>query len=188
MNARKAFYKIYNRNKVDFSKVLVLPFSANLPIVNKLLENKNINIVNRTTKTLRSQFSFKMHLSIDSNSNVLYYVPCSSCSSGYIGESINLKKRSYQHNYDRINFNTNNSIVNHIANNNHNVNLKNTIVLHNINDTNKRKLIESVLIHNTNNFNNQKCNYNLDFLSNFIIFNKLPIFSKLTNKISNAHS
>ena len=82
----------------------------------------------------------------------------------------------------------NNSIVNHIANNDHNVNLKNTIVLHNINDTNRRKLIESVLIHNTNNFNNQKCNYNLDFISNYFVFNKLTIFNKLTTKISNAHS
>ena len=129
-----------------------------------------------------------MHPPTDKNTNVIYYVPCSGCPSGYIGESINLDKRLYYHNYDKTNFNTNNSIVNHISNNNHNVNLKNTIVLHNINDTNKRKLVESVLIHNTNNFNNQKCNYNLDFLSNYIIFNKLPIFNKLTNKILNVHS
>ena len=52
MNARKVFYKTSNRNKTDFSKVLVLPFSSELSIVNKLLSKNNIQIVNRTTKTI----------------------------------------------------------------------------------------------------------------------------------------
>ena len=135
------FYRINNNNinKTEFSKVLVYRFKQ---VVEDISKKNNMQIVNRTTKTLRNQFSFKMHSPSDNNSNVLYYVPCSSCPSGYIGESINLNKRLYQHNYDKINFNMNNSIVNHIANNDHNVNLKNTIVLHNINDTNRRNFFE----------------------------------------------
>ena len=190
MNARKSFYRVNNNNNSnkDFSKVLILPFDSNIAPVKHILKDKNIKVINRSSNTVRSQFSFKMHPPTDKNTNVIYYVPCGSCTSGYIGESINLDKRLYSHNYDRTNFNTNNSIVNHIASKNHNVNLKNTIVLHNENDTNKRKLIESVLICNNENFNNQKCNYNLDVISNHLVYNKIPIFSKLTNKIKDAHS
>ena len=190
MNARKTYFKTNNNSDNNNpSKYLVLPFSSDLKLIKTLLNKNNIQIANKNIRTLRSQFSFKLHHPIDKDTNVLYYVPCSSCPSGYIGESIDLNKRLYQHNYDKINFNTNNSIVNHIANNNnHNVNLKNTIVLRNINDTNKRKLIESVLINNTNNFNNQKCNYNLDFISNHLIYNNISIFKKLKDKIDNIHS
>ena len=106
-----------------------------LLVVEDILKKNDIKIVNKTTKTLRNQFYFKMRPPTDKNTNVLYYIPCSGCPSVYIGESINLDKRFSYHNYDKTNFNTNNSIVNHISKNNHNVNLKNTIVLNNINNT-----------------------------------------------------
>ena len=187
MAARKSFYCSSTRNdENDFSKVLILPPLHDSILLNSVTKNLEFKIVNRSSNTLRHKFS---HSSINTtNHSVIYYIPCQSCPSGYIGESSDLNRRVYQHSYDKRNFNTNNAIVKHCIDNNHAININNVIILHKENDVNKRKLIESTLIHNNNNFNIQRTNYNLDILCNSILTNSIPLFNKLSEKIKNHNS
>ena len=166
--------------------MLILPPLHDNNLLNSVTKNLEFKIVNRSSNTLRHTFS---HSSINTiNHSVIYYIPCQSCPSGYIGESSDLNRRVYQHSYDKRNFNTNNAIVKHCIDNNHTININNVIILHKENDVNKRKLIESTLIHNNNNFNIQRTNYNLDILCNSILTNSIPLFNKLSEKIKNHNS
>ena len=187
MKARKSFYcTSTSTDDNDFSKVLILPPLHDNKLLNSIANNLKFKIVNKSSNTLRHKFS---HSSIDNISqSVIYYIPCQSCSSGYIGESCDLNRRIYQHNYDKRNFNTNNAIVKHCVENNHTININNVVTLHKENDVHKRKLIESTLIHNNNNFNIQRTNYNLDILCNSILTNSIPLFDKLSEKITNHNS
>ena len=184
MTARKSFYRtstdVVSR---DFSKVLVLPPLKDNNLLNKIAENLNFPLVNRSTNTLKQIFNHNS--SNTASQSVIYYIPCQSCPSGYIGESTDMNRRLYQHQYDKRNFNTNNAIVKHCVDTNHIINIKNAIVLHSEPDINRRKLVESVLIHNNCNFNIQRTNYNLDVLCNNILTNNIPLFNKLSNDIKN---
>ena len=185
--ARKSFYcSSTNDSNKDFSKVLIMPPLHDNNLLTNISKNLNFKIVNKSSNTLKHKFS---HSTINSISNsVIYYIPCQSCKLGYIGETTDLNKRLYSHNYDKRNFNSNNAIVKHCLDSNHRCNIDNAIILHKENDVNKRKLIESILIHNNSNFNVQRTNYNLDILSNNILTNSIPLFDKLSNVIQNHNT
>ena len=185
--ARKSFYcSSSNDSNKDFSKVLIMPPIQDNNLINNISKNLNFKIVNKSTNTLKHKFSHST--SSSSSHSVIYYIPCQSCSSGYIGETTDLQRRIYSHNYDKRNFNTNNAIVKHCMENNHRCNINNFLTLHRENDVNKRKLIESILIHNNDNFNVQRTNYNLDILCNSIMTNNIPLFNKLSNDIKNHNT
>ena len=119
----------------------------------------------------------------ENNSPVIYQIPCKSCQppTSYFGESIDFNKRKYQHQYAIRNQDTNNAIVKHMLDTNHNVHINDSQIIRRENNTNKRKIIESIIIYNKDNFNTQKSNYNLDsFTNNLIIQN----YSKLHNTFS----
>ena len=151
--------------------------------MNQVTKSLIIPVVNKSTNTLKQKFS--QNSSDKSNQPAIYYIPCQSCSSGYIGETIDINRRMYSHQYDKRNFNTNNAIVKHCVDTDHAVDINNKIILHFEPDTNRRKLIESVLIHNNSNFNTQRTNYNLDCLSNSNLTKHIPLFNKLGSDIKN---
>ena len=189
MKSRKSFYKPSNNtqniNPENNKQYLVLPPLSDNNLTQSLISDMNINIANKNTNTLRQMFNnYKTSSSTDSST--IYYIPCQSCSLGYIGESSDHERRLYQHKYDRRNLNTNNAIVNHTINTGHNINIDNNTVIHKVSNVNKRKLIESILINNTQNFNNHRNNYNFDFFSNSLI-KQIPFISRMISLIQTHH-
>ena len=182
--ARKTYYGANsNKKERDYKNVLVIPALSDSEYLNKLITNSGYTIVYKTSTTLTNQFSNKLKQRPDSDTPVIYQVPCRSCQppSSYFGETINHDKRQKQHQYSIRTQDSNNAIVKHMLDTNHTVLMSDSQVIRKENNTNKRKIIESIIISNKSNFSTQKSNYNLDKLTNNLVIRNCP---KLHNTFS----
>src|ERR1044072_3095232 len=83
----------------------------------------------------------------------VYKIPCNSCNSVYIGETIkSLQTRVEQHKADVRRCNTNNAIFLHITNN-HKINWNDAAVLFSSKSKNLNRFIEAFFIKTLDNFN-----------------------------------
>ena len=115
--------------------MLVCPNLSQSREINKIAKQNNITLINRCNNSIKSNFRGKLK-----NNNVdipvIYTTPCSDCSKNYIGESISFDKRMYQHNYAKRTLNSENAIVKHILDCNHDVHIENSSIIYKEPDTN----------------------------------------------------
>ena len=154
----------------------------------KSFNKLDIQLVSKSSQTLKNYV--KNHPTVDNSNkqNIIYQIPCSSCSKSYIGESSDFDRRMYQHRYSQRNFDHNNAIVKHSLDTNHAVEVNNAKIIHKENDVQKRKLVESLIIKNTNNMNTHQTNYNLDQFSIYLLTHNTNIVKNILNKLHNNFS
>lgn len=140
---------------------------------NLLIVNANINLKINNTKTVSSYKNYKRIFKPQTNSQTrdfaIYSISCNTCNKKYIGETVDLKRRTYQHAYDLRTFNQSSPLVQHTLNQAHQINIKNPTKLSSIGNLKKRKLIESYVIRNTNNINRDRGSYTIDDTTNFYL-------------------
>ena len=120
----------------------------------------------------------------ESEKPCIYKLPCGSCDKVYIGESIDLERRTREHR-DAIRKGDNNSAVfKHMTQKNHPIDFQNIDKLITVPDTHRRRLIEAILIQNSNNFNIHQSNFKLDMFLNNIVKKNVTSISKLLEKIN----
>ena len=187
--ARNRFYSDSNTTKsFNFENILVIPELDDNIQLKKIANKLNINLVVKGNDKIGDILNNNNLSSTDADTGgVIYQVKCGDCSSSYVGETANFKRRKYSHKYANKNFDTNNAIVKHKLESDHRVDIDGAAVILKENCTSKRKLLESVIIQNVENFNFNKFNLNCDIFSNEILFMKCKKLNKCLKQLTTNH-
>lgn len=173
LKARKSFYNV-NRNSVNnFSNCIALPFNPNLVPMKDVCNDSNINVTFNYPNTIgRKLIRNKPRQDVDGIG--VYAVKCRHCPKVYIGETGKaLKDRFYYHKRDIRVGNQNNSIFNHMLQEDHPVDINNPILVYKSQDPIERKVIESTLIQRIPNFNTSEGQYKINDVVGGILFKQL---------------
>ncbi|XP_072397943.1 uncharacterized protein [Diabrotica undecimpunctata] len=163
-----------------------LPYIRGLfPQITNLFRQFNIVIANSVYKTLGTYFT---HLTervkkLD-NFNVVYSIPCGSCSEVYVGQSSQkLSKRIALHKSDVVRKPTSTAFSQHIKNTGHTTNYENVEVLKSVDKQFKRNFIEMCYIHNcSSSMNCKKDVENLSCIYSFLLKQDLTRCNRLKNE------
>ena len=154
-HARRKAHIIYKKstttkNTQDINnptRRIILPtnnISTNLSQNNHKFQQ--FNIVPTTSKTIAQIITKNTTKHTDTTAGV-YKIPCAICPKAYYGEtSRSLKNRIYEHKRDLINNNTQNAMVIHRNQTNHNPNFTQAQIIAKIHDTKPRQITESAFI------------------------------------------
>ena len=152
-NTKKKIYDPTPPKIYSTEKGILMPYSEGLLSLRFLLKSTfNIQIIFHFPTTLNS-FLVKNNSIIDLPGGV-YNIPCASCDSFYIGETIKtLNFRISQHLNDIKKGNYSNSIFKHTIETGHKINWEDSKMIFSSNDKLLNQLIESFFISTTKNFN-----------------------------------
>ncbi len=93
----------------------------------------------------------------------LSVIPCKDCDLVNVGKTgRDLDIRIKEHNYAVKTCNTNNAVLKHMYDTDHNIDWQNGRLIHKCNDYKKRKVIESICIQKYNNFNLSEGTYKIN--------------------------
>ena len=181
--AKKVFYTTNKREVKKYEKVVVLP-SVCEGYSYKTLFHKDVRVVFNNNSTTRQFLRNPITKQADSDAGI-YAIPCEDCPKKYIGESDDIERRMYQHQYDIKTRNQKSPLVKHTVENNHSISVKKAVVLNKANNVPLRKLLESVYIKQLPNMNVCKSSIEIDNTTCNILFNHSP---SLYRTISNLDS
>lgn len=150
---------VHNHNENQTKKYFKIPYINSLSErIKRTIQNKldNVTIALKSENTLKKRFFTKLKSkdNTDYLSNVVYKIPCNSCSSCYVGQTGRyLKQRLREHANDCKNFLTKRNptaLVEHKINTGHNFNFEKTTVIATESNYKKRLLQEMVSIKKEN--------------------------------------
>lgn len=171
--AKKKFYinTIQTQTK---SKAFYLPLNFDLDNKTKTFLKAslppNLHFTYSNNIHFKRSFIPKNSCEVPCNAGV-YSIPCGDCEKQYIGESNDIKRRTYQHDYSLRTEDNTSSLVLHRSQSNHRIKLGDLKVLSYQKNTQKRKLIESFCIKNFENYNSRPPDVHIDDFSNHILRN-----------------
>ena len=146
-----------NNNKFNkYNETLVLNSDINI-------KHENINIVTKYNNTLKKLLVPKLDNKQESG---IYGIPCNVCNKVYIGETIDINRRKYQHSYDLRTYNQSSPLICHLEKEGHMIRTDNLKTLKYIKNHSYRKFYEAYVIKNSNNFNRDGGNYKIDNIIN----------------------
>ena len=183
-DAKRRFYSQKALNSFDnTSKFFSVPYNKSCgKLLSTIFRSQNINLVNRSSNSLRSQLVRTKPPCDSSQSGGVYVIPCKDCDSCYVGETgRTLAIRLSEHKrYVRFGA-VQSAVFHHVQDKNHNIDWPSAKLVYNSNDKKKRLIVESTLIKKLNNFNNMSgvCSIdptteNLILSSNRHILNNIP--------------
>ena len=103
----------------------------------------------------------KIMTSAQSNS-CIYSINCLDCNKKYVGESVNLERRIYQHKYDVRTGKLGSCIARHILDDGHRMDFDHADIIKKVQDTDIRKLMECFYINKFDTINEYKGNFEID--------------------------
>ena len=166
----------------NHEKLLVLPQTPENDLdLGKCLKDCAIIPVYRNKNTIRKLMCKPTKIS--NAAPCIYSINCKMCEKSYIGETINLERRSKEHRESVRRGDTNSALFNHMNEENHSFDFNNIRKVTEIENTEKRKLLESILIQNSNTVNMYQSNYKLDKFTNGLVMKYVKNLSKLLSDV-----
>jgi hypothetical protein len=143
------YYKPRTERQPTNKNRLVLPYAPNKDLMQIL--PKQISYTTKHHTTINGH-ALTPRLP-NTNKPLVYRINCPSCNIPYIGETIDINRRMYQHDYDLRMDNTNSALVIHRANTGHHFHPLEHEKIINANGTELRKIAEAYYISSMNNIN-----------------------------------
>ena len=172
-----------NRLRFDIADKFIVNVPTDTTNIKKFLPREFVLVSSVPTNIKKFFHRQKISIKKDEHNAGVYQVPCKDCDSVYIGETVDFKRRKYQHKYSLQVGDENSALHRHRISNNHRIGLEEMKLLIKEDNVNKRQFIESFLIKNVNNFNVHNNNVLLDDFTNHIVkkFSKFSSFLKGLN-------
>ena len=98
----------------------------------------------------------------DRDGGCIYSINCLDCDKKYVGESVDLNRRVYQHKYDVRVGRQGSCLAKHILDGGHRMDFNNVEIVKRVQDTDIRKLLECFYINKFSTINEYKGNFEID--------------------------